>query len=116
MATTGCRGKFKALRHAGLIVNIKRVARLMRLHGMAGRFRRRRIRTTFPGPYGYQIPDLVGRRFAPAPPMWPGARTLPTSRPWEGWLYPASVLDLGSCRLLGDRWPTTCAPSWSSTP
>ena len=32
---------YKALRHAGLVVNRKRVARLMRLHGMAGRFRRR---------------------------------------------------------------------------
>jgi helix-turn-helix protein len=55
---------FKALRKGGLVVNAKRVARLMRLHGMAGRHRRRTCRTTFPGPDGYQIPDLVGRRFA----------------------------------------------------
>jgi hypothetical protein len=59
---------YKALRHAGLVVNRKRVARLMRLHGMAGRFRRRTCRTTFPGPDGYQIPDLVGHRFAPGAP------------------------------------------------
>jgi putative transposase len=59
---------FKALRKAGLVVNRKRVARLMRRHAMAGRFRRRTSRTTFPGPDGYQIPDLVGRRFAPGPP------------------------------------------------
>ncbi len=59
---------FKALRHAGLVVNRKRVARLMRLHGMAGRFRRRTCRTTFPGPDGYHIPDLIGRRFAPGKP------------------------------------------------
>ena len=32
---------FKALRKAGLVINKKRVHRLMRLHGMAGRFRRR---------------------------------------------------------------------------
>ena len=46
---------------AGVVVNVKRVRRLMRLHGMAGRCRRRTCRTTFPGPDGYQIPDLVGR-------------------------------------------------------
>ncbi|MEO5841622.1 MAG: hypothetical protein ABIQ73_28340 [Acidimicrobiales bacterium] len=30
-----------------------------------------------------------------------GCKTSPTSRPREGWLYLASVLDLGSRRLLG---------------
>ena len=51
------------LRREGLTINRKKVARLMARHGMAGRFRRRRCRTTFPGPDGYTIPDLVGRRF-----------------------------------------------------
>jgi len=92
---------FKALRHAGLVVNVKRVARLMRVHGMAGRFRRRTIRTTFPGPDGYQIPDLVGRRFEPGAPdvAWCQDITYVATR--QGWLYLASVLDLGSRRLLG---------------
>jgi transposase InsO family protein len=92
---------FKALRHAGLVINRKRVARLMRLHGMAGRFRRRKCRTTFPGPDGYHIPDLVGRDFAPGKPdvAWCQDITYIPSR--EGWLYLASVLDLGSRRLLG---------------
>jgi len=57
-----------ALRKAGLVINIKRVARLMRCHGMAGRFESRRCQTTFPGPDGYVIPDLIGRRFAPGAP------------------------------------------------
>ena len=48
------------LRRAGLRVNHKRVRRLMRLHGMAGRCPRRRCQTTFPGPDGYAILD--GRR------------------------------------------------------
>ena len=92
---------YKALRHAGLVVNRKRVARLMRRHGMAGRFRRRTCRTTFPGPDGYQIPDLVGRKFAPGAPdvAWCQDITYVATR--EGWLYVASVLDLGSRRLLG---------------
>ena len=92
---------FKALRHAGLRVNRKRVRRLMRLHGMAGRFRRRTCRTTFPGPDGFHIPDLVGRGFTPGAPdvAWVQDITYVPTR--EGWLYVASVLDLGSRRLVG---------------
>ena len=58
----------RELRHGGVIVNEKRVRRLMRLHAMAGRCIRRRVRTTFPGPDGYTIPDLVGRAFTPGQP------------------------------------------------
>ena len=92
---------FKALRKAGVVVNAKRVARLMRLHGMAGRHRRRSCRTTFPGPDGYQIPDLVGRRFAPGAPDVAWCQDITYIPTREGWLYLASVLDLGSRRLLG---------------
>ena len=58
----------RELRQGGVVVNDKRVRRLMRLHGMAGRCIRRRVRTTFPGPDGYMIPDLVGRAFTPGAP------------------------------------------------
>ena len=92
---------YKALRHAGLVVNVKRVARLMRREGMAGRFRRRSIRTTFPGPDGYQIPDLVGRRFAPGAPDVAWCQDITYIPTGEGWLYLASTLDVGSRRLLG---------------
>ena len=92
---------FKALRKAGVVVNRKRVARLTRLHGMAGRHRRRTCRTTFPGPDGYQIPDLVGRRFAPGAPDVAWCQDITYIPTREGWLYLASVLDLGSRRLLG---------------
>ena len=54
---------WRDLRNAGIAVNKKKVHRLMRRHGMAGRCYRRAVRTTFPGPDGYEIPDLVGRRF-----------------------------------------------------
>ena len=104
------------LRRAGLTVNEKRVRRLMRLHGMAGRCRRRRCQTTFPGPDGYQIPDLVGRRFEPgAPDIGVGVRTSPTSRPVRAgctWRR-CSISAPAGCSAT--RWPTTCAPSSSST-
>ena len=58
------------LRRAGLKINEKRVRRLMRLHGMAGRCRRRRCQTTFPGPRrlrdpGPRRPLLRTRRAGP---------------------------------------------------
>ena len=92
---------FKELRRGGIVVNEKRVRRLMRLHGMAGRCRRRRCQTTFPGPDGYVIPDLVGRRFEPGAPDAAWVQDITYIATGEGWLYLASVLDLGSRRLLG---------------
>jgi putative transposase len=92
---------YKALRHAGLTVNKKKVRRLMRRHGMAGRFRRRTVRTTIPGPDGYVIPDLVGRGFEPGAPDIAWCQDITYIATREGWLYLASVLDLGSRRLLG---------------
>jgi putative transposase len=92
---------YKELRKTGLQINKKRVARLMRTHGMAGRHRRRTCRTTFPGPDGYTIPDLVGRRFAAGAPDVAWVQDITYIPTGEGWLYLASVLDLGSRRLLG---------------
>ncbi len=92
---------YKELRKTGLQINKKRVARLIRTHGMAGRHRRRTCRTTFPGPDGYTIPDLVGRRFDPGAPDVAWVQDITYIPTGEGWLYLASVLDLGSRRLLG---------------
>lgn len=91
----------RELRRSGVIVNEKRVRRLMRLHGMAGRCIRRRVRTTFPGADGYTIPDLVGRAFTPGKPDVAWCQDITYIATGEGWLYLASVLDLGSRRLLG---------------
>ncbi len=60
-----------------------------------------KVRTTIPAEDAPPLPDLIGRRFAAGRPdvAWVGDITyIPTG---EGWLYLASVLDLGSRRLLG---------------
>jgi len=82
-------------------VNHKRVCRLMRVHGIVGVFKPAKVRTTIPAEEHPPLPDLVGRRFAPAAPdvVWCGDITY--VKTGEGWLYVASVLDLGSRRLLG---------------
>ena len=89
------------LARRGQVVNHKRVRRLMRLHGIVGVHRPGRVRTTIPAEDNPPMPDLVGRRFNPGCPdvAWVGDITyVPTG---EGWLYVASVLDLGSRRLIG---------------
>jgi transposase InsO family protein len=89
------------LRHRGRVVNHKRVDRLMGVHGVQGVFKPAKVRTTIPAEDNPPIPDLVGRRFDPGCPdaAWVGDITY--VRTGEGWLYLASVLDLGSRRLLG---------------
>lgn len=91
----------RELRKTGLQINEKRVRRLMRQHGMAGRCLRRRARTTFPGPDGYTIPDLIGRAFTPGQQDQGWCQDITYIPTGEGWLYLASVVDIGSRRLLG---------------
>jgi putative transposase len=100
-ATYGEPRMTEELARRGRPVNHKRVRRLMRLHGIVGVFKRAKVRTTIPAEENPPIPDLVGRRFAPAAPdvVWCGDITYVATG--EGWLYVASVLDLGSRRLLG---------------
>jgi transposase InsO family protein len=89
------------LSNRGRVTNHKRVARLMRIHGIVGVHKPAKVRTTIPAEDAPPLPDLIGRRFAPGRPdvAWVGDITyIPTG---EGWLYLASVLDLGSRRLLG---------------
>ena len=89
------------LARRGRPVNHKRVRRLMRLHGIVGVHKPAKVRTTIPAEEHPPVPDLIGRWFAPSEPdlAWCGDITyVPTG---EGWLYVASVLDLGSRRLVG---------------
>lgn len=83
------------------VVNRKRVARLMRVHGIVGVHKPAKVRTTIPAEDAPPLPDLIGRRFDPGAldVAWVGDITY--VRTGQGWLYVASVIDLGSRRLLG---------------
>lgn len=83
-------------------VNRKRVARVMRAHGLRGYRKRRRVRTTIPEPSGCTVPDLLGRDFtAPTPNQrYVGDITyLPLADGRN--LYLATVIDCCSRRLAG---------------
>jgi transposase InsO family protein len=90
------------LHRRGIVVNHKRVERLMREHGLAGISRRKRRTTTRPaaGPVA-PVGDLIRRDFTAEKP---GTRLvgditcLPT---FEGWLYLATVIDLHTREVVG---------------
>jgi putative transposase len=94
---------------AGWRVNHKRVARLMRLHGIAGVTRRKYHGTTRRDPTRPVAPDLVERTFTAERPdqLWVADITyIPT---WAGFLYLAIVLDVFSRRIVGWAMHTTLA-------
>ena len=94
----------QALRQLGCRCGVKRVARLMRAHGLRAT-PRRSFRVTTQSDHAHAVaPNEVARQFAVETiPMvnhtWAADLTyLPTG---EGWLYLAVVLDLKSRRVIG---------------
>ena len=89
------------LANHGYKVNHKRVERLMRAHGIVGVHKPAKVRTTIPAEHNPPLPDLIQRDFTVGGPdvAWVSDITyIPTG---QGWLYLATVLDLGSRRLVG---------------
>jgi putative transposase len=89
------------LARRGRPTNHKRVRRLMAKHGLVGVHKPAKVRTTIAAEDNPPLPDLVGRQFAPAAPDVAWVGDIAYIRTGEGWLYLASVIDLGSRRLLG---------------
>jgi putative transposase len=94
---------------AGVGAGRKRIARLMRLAGLAGVSRRKFAVTTRRDDGGRQAPDLVARNFTAERPdqLWVADITyIPT---WAGFLYLAVVLDACSRRIVGWSMATSLA-------
>jgi len=92
---------YAELRDDGWLVNHKRVARLMALHGLQGASRRRKWRTTKRAKDARPAPDLVERDFRAGrlDQLWVADITyVPT---WSGFLYLAVVVDAWSRRVVG---------------
>jgi putative transposase len=90
-----------ALRHQGIRCSCKRVARLMRLHGIRAKMVRRFKVTTRSRSTDMITPDLVQRQFTIQQPnrVWTSDITYIWTR--EGWAYLAVVLDLCSRMIVG---------------
>jgi transposase InsO family protein len=108
--TYGAPRILRDLREDGQRVGQKRVARLMRQDGLAGRRRTRGVRTTDSTHAQPVAPNVLARRFdvngiQVVNRVWVADITyVPTS---EGFLYLAVVLDLASRRVVGWAMDTT---------
>ena len=91
------------LRRQGRRHSRKRVARLMRQAGLAGKAARRWKKTTIPDPAAAARADAIRRDFtadaAKINQRWCGDITYIAT--WEGWLYLATVIDIASRRVVG---------------
>ena len=99
--TYGSPRMWNALRAQGLRCSRKRVARLMRLHGIRAKMVRRFKITTRYRSTALIAPDLVQRQFRVQQPnrIWTSDITYIWTR--EGWAYLAVVLDLYSRMIVG---------------
>ena len=104
-ATYGAPRVQRELHARGVHTSTKRVARLMRTAGLVARRRRRFVVTTESTHQEPVAPNLLARDFAVATTpraltrVWVSDLTyVPTQ---EGWLYLATVLDLGSRACIG---------------
>ncbi|ELB89240.1 putative transposase orfB for insertion sequence element [Rhodococcus wratislaviensis IFP 2016] len=90
------------LRADGVVVNHKRVERVMRENGIVGVHLRKTVRTTVPEPSATPVPDLIRRDFTSSEPNTKYVGDITYLPVGEGdFLYLATVLDLYSKRLAG---------------
>ena len=92
----------KELLHRHVPCGKRRVTRLMRQAGLAGRCKKRWRTTTIADPAAEAARDLIGRHFGPTEEMdrrYVGDITYIAT--WEGWSYLATVIDLASRRVVG---------------
>ena len=103
--TYGAPRVHRELRHAGIRVGKKRVARLMRTDGLVGTPARRRGPRTTDSRHAFPLAaNLLARRFAVSDVgtvnrTWVSDITYVPTR--EGWLFLGVVLDLASRRVVG---------------
>jgi putative transposase len=97
----GCPRIHAELAARGCRTGRKRVARLMRMRGLAAR-RRRRFRVTTQSRHRFPIaPNVLARRFERAAPNQAWVTDITYIPTHEGWLYLAVILDLCSRFAVG---------------
>jgi putative transposase len=90
-----------ALRSLGFCINHKRVERLMRKHQIKGYVPKTKVVTTIPAIDTSSVTDLVKRDFQKETTDLAWCGDISYIRTWEGWLFLATVIDLGSRRVIG---------------
>ncbi len=99
----GAHKLWKAARRAGHEIGRDQVARLMRMAGIVGVSRRRRLRTTRRDDQAARHPDLVQRRFVAARPNELWVTDLTYVATWAGVAYVCFIVDACSRMIVGWR-------------
>jgi transposase InsO family protein len=89
------------LQAAGIAVSRKRVARLMRTHGIQARHKRRYRTTTRRDPSHTPAPNLLAQDFSTDQINQKWLADITYIDTAEGWLYLAAVLDAYSRKIVG---------------
>ena len=98
----GARKTWLALRRRGIDVGRDQVARVMREHGIAGKQRGRKQRTTIPDEAAIEkARDLLQRDFTATRPNEKWVADITYLRTWNGFLYLAFILDCYSRMIVG---------------
>ena len=100
--TYGSPRLYVVLRRKGVVCGRNRVARLMRLHGIAALVRRKyRPVTTQRQPGAIPAPNRLNQDFSATAPNQKWVSDFTYIETGEGWLYLAVVLDLFSRKVIG---------------
>ena len=99
----GAHKLWKAARRVGHDIGRDQVARLMRVAGIEGVSRRRRLRTTSPDDTAPRHPDLVGRDFTASAPNQLWVLDLTYVATWAGVAYVCFIVDAFSRMIVGWR-------------
>lgn len=99
--TYGSPRVYSELKACGEACSRKRVARIMKEHGMAAKMKKRFKVTTKANPNEIPAPNLLKQNFVAEAPnqRWVADFTYVDTK--EGWLYVAAVMDLFSRRIVG---------------
>jgi putative transposase len=108
----GVRKVWRQLGREGIVVARCTVARLMRVMGLQGIVRGKKVRTTIPDPAAACPLDRVNRQFkAPRPnALWVSDFTYVAT--WAGFVYVAFVIDAYARRIVGWRVSRTAHASF----
>jgi putative transposase len=103
MQVYGAPKVWKQMNREGIAVARCTVGRLMKLQGLRGAVRGKRIRTTIPDMTVPRPQDRVNRQFTADRPnqLWVSDFTYVST--WQGWLYVAFVIDVFARRIVGWR-------------
>lgn len=106
-AHAGSKGEYgwpriwQELRANGVKVGKERIQRLMKLHGIKARGKRKYVVTTDSKHNLPIAPNLLNRNFQPAQPNAVWSSDITYIQTDEGWLYLAAVIDLYSRQVVG---------------